>query len=74
MVNSVINKYFFIYNCMYLVKIYIYFFVEFIIPSLFFFKNLNYVQRIKYIMIVEVYLSHIGLKTSWHNRRGDVLT
>jgi len=25
-------------------------------------------------MIAEVYLSHIGLKTSWHNRRGDVLT
>jgi len=25
-------------------------------------------------MIAEVYLSHIGFKTSWHIRRGDVLT
>ena len=28
----------------------------------------------KYIMVTEVYPSHIGLRTSWHNRRGEVWT
>lgn len=64
MVNSVTNNYLY---CMYLVK------KTFLWNELFhlfflFEKNENYVQRIKYIMIAEVYLSHIGFKTSWHTR------
>lgn len=31
-------------------------------------------QLSKYIMVTEVYPSHIGLRTSWHNRRGEVWT
>lgn len=38
-------------------------FVELTIPF-FFRKNGNYVQISKYIMVAEVYLSHIGLRTS----------
>nr|YP_010039889.1 RNA polymerase beta' subunit [Mucuna pruriens]QOY46363.1 RNA polymerase beta' subunit [Mucuna pruriens] len=42
--------------------------------SIFFRKNRNYVQISKYIVVAEVYTSHIGLRTSLQNHRGDVWT
>jgi len=73
MVDSVTNKYEFIAVPREKKD---FFFFELIIPSLLdrteiLFKS-N--QLSKYIMVTEVYPSHIGLKTSWHNRRGEVWT
>ena len=77
MVNSVTKKYEFINiisNCTYLVKKKNISFCR-INYSIFFRKNLNSVQISKYIVVAEVYTSHIGLiRTSWHNHRGDVWT
>ena len=75
MVNSVTNQYEFIAVPREKKKD-LFFFFEFIIPFLLdrieiMFKS-N--QLSKYIMVTEVYPSHIGLRTSWHNRRGEVWT
>ena len=76
MVDSVTNKYEFLAVPREKKKKDFFFFLELIIPFLLdrteiLFKS-N--QLSKYIMVTEVYPSHIGLRTSWHNRRGEVWT
>lgn len=74
MVDSVTNKYEFL--AVPREKKRLLFFFELIIPFLLDRTEIMFKsnQLSKYIMVTEVYPSHIGLRTSWHNRRGEVWT
>ena len=75
MVDSVTNQYEFLAVPREKKRL-LFFFFEFIIPFLLDRTEIMFKsnQLSKYIMVTEVYPSHIGLRTSWHNRRGEVWT